>query len=200
MPHRQQTRGSQAAGQGVKAQQFRILATGKHGIGDGHRGHGEKNEPRRSQMKNAGSSPKREIRDAGTQRLQAVGKGGESLAAKALRPSHQRRRRRQADPDPDWGPNPVAIKGQLQKPGHADEHGKDTDTVQELGPDPAFERRPASPDRRLPSPPERRVGVAGSAAGSSGCGRRAEPAPLPPERRRALTIPPVVAGRRRRKP
>ena len=76
----------------------------------------------------------------GGQRLEAVGKGGESPAAKALGPSHQPGGTGQADPDPDRGPDPVPIKSQLQKPGHADQHGEDPDAVQELGPDPAFER------------------------------------------------------------
>ena len=84
VPYRKQPRRSQAAGQRVKTQQLRILAPGKHRVRDRHRGHGEKNKPGRTQMKNAGSCPKREIRDARAQGLQAERKGRESLAAKAL--------------------------------------------------------------------------------------------------------------------
>ena len=92
-------------------------------------------------MINAGCSPQREIGNAGAQRLQAVGKGGESTAAKSLRPNHQRCGTDQADPDPNSGPDPVTIKGQLQKPGRADEHSQDADAVQELRPDSALQRR-----------------------------------------------------------
>ena len=140
MSHRQQSGRRQAAGQGIDGQQLRVLTPGKHRVGDGDRGHGEKDKPGRGQVKNTRCSPQREIGDAGTQRLQAVGKGGKSLAPKALRPDHQRRGTGQADDDPDSGSNPLAIKGQLQKPGHADEHRQDADTVQELRPDPALER------------------------------------------------------------
>ncbi len=141
MPHRQQRGRRQAASQGVHAQQFRILTPRKHCIGDGDRGHGEKNKPVRPQVINAGGSPEREIRNAGAQRLQAIGKRGKSLTAKALRPKRQRGSTGQADQDSNSGPNPVPIKGQFQKPGHADEDGQDADTIQELGPDPALQRR-----------------------------------------------------------
>ena len=78
----------------------------------------------------------------------------ESLAAKALRPYHQGRGGGQADPDADRGPNPIAVKRQLQKPGHTDEDGEgNTDPVQELGPDPALQRTAGfAPPVLFPSP------------------------------------------------
>ena len=110
-------------------------------------------------MKNAGSRPKREIRDAGAQGLQAEREGRESLAAKALRPCRQPGSSGKADEDADRGPNPIAIKGQLQKPGHANKHGEDTDPVQELAPDPALQR---SSIRRFRLPCfEKRLGSGG---------------------------------------
>ncbi len=101
-------------------------------------------------MKNAGSRPKREIRDAGAQGLQAERKGRESLAPKALGPYRQSRRSGETDPDANRRPNPIAVKGQLQKPGHANEHGEDTDPVQELGPDPALQRSTLIPPASVP--------------------------------------------------
>src|ERR1700722_14682049 len=92
-------------------------------------------------MINAGCSPEREIGNAGTQRLQAVRKGGESAAAKSLRPNHQRCGTDQADPDSNARPDPVTIKGQLQEPCRADEHSQDADAVQKLSPDSALQRR-----------------------------------------------------------
>src|SRR6201999_571908 len=84
VPHRQQPGSCQPPAQRVKTQQLRILSLGEHSVRDGHRAHSEKNEPGRTQVKNAGSCPKREIRDAGAQSLQAERESRESLPAKAL--------------------------------------------------------------------------------------------------------------------
>src|SRR5215469_8089409 len=132
LPGRNQQGSAEAAEQGKRSEQLRILSERECDRRRRNHNHGDEGDGGRDEVIELKRRPQRQVKGADPQSLQGIRKCLMTTAAEALAPDDQSRTSQQTDHDPAGLADPVIVEGKLQEISDAGQYSENSDAIQPI--------------------------------------------------------------------